>query len=133
MVHLCVGSIDPLVEIVMMPERRFKLKPVKTDFKSKNANPFYGKDFKMYVRSLYSWTPAHMYVRRISGFLHYKNVKETLLDLSGSVLTLTVFDHDYIKKNKFCGMVVINCAEIPRLPSGSSGLDDASAPQWNLT
>ena len=46
---LYVGSIDPLVEIVLMPERRFKIKAVKTDFKSKEANPFYGKDFKMYV------------------------------------------------------------------------------------
>lgn len=60
---------------------------------------------------------------------YYRKVKETLLDMSGSVLTLTVFDHDYIKKNEFCGMVVINCAEIPRLPSGSSGLDDPNAPQ----
>jgi len=49
--------------------------------------------------------------------------------MSGSVLSLTVFNHDYIKKNEFCGMVVIDCAEIPRLPSGSSGIDDENAPQ----
>lgn len=49
--------------------------------------------------------------------------------MSGSVLSLTVFDHDYIKRNEFCGMVVISCGEIPRLPSGSSGLDDPNAPQ----
>lgn len=49
--------------------------------------------------------------------------------MSGSVLTLTVFDHDYIKKNEFCGIVVVDCGEIPRLPSGSSGLDDPNAPQ----
>ena len=49
--------------------------------------------------------------------------------MSGSVLSLTVFDHDYIKKNVFCGMVVLDCAEIPRLPSGSSGIDDPNAPQ----
>ena len=32
-----------------MPEKRFKIKPVKTDFKSKDLNPTYYKDFKMYV------------------------------------------------------------------------------------
>ena len=44
-----LGYSDPLVEIVLMPERRFKIRPVKTDFKSKDLNPFYGKDFKMYA------------------------------------------------------------------------------------
>ena len=32
-----------------MPEERFKIKPVKTEYKSKELNPFYAKDFKMYV------------------------------------------------------------------------------------
>ena len=44
-----VGLSDPYVEIVMMPERRFKIKALKTDFKSKDVCPTYYKDFKMYV------------------------------------------------------------------------------------
>ena len=55
---LYVGSVDPLIEIVLMPERRFKIKAVKTDFKSKEANPFYGKDFKMYVHFMMVWCVA---------------------------------------------------------------------------
>jgi len=43
------GYSDPYVDIVLMPERRFKIKSVKTDFKSKDLNPTYYKEFKMYV------------------------------------------------------------------------------------
>ena len=49
--------------------------------------------------------------------------------MSGSVLTLTVYDHDYITRNEFAGMVVIEGAEIPRLPGGSISIDDPNAPQ----
>jgi len=59
----------------------------------------------------------------------YRKVKEDLLDMSGSVLTLTVYDHDYITRNEFAGMVVIEGTEIPRLPGGSSSIDDPNAPQ----
>ena len=44
-----IGTSDPYVDIVLMPERRFKIKSVKTDFKHKDLNPTYYKDFKMYV------------------------------------------------------------------------------------
>lgn len=44
-----IGLSDPLVEIVLMPEKRFKIKALKTDFKTKDLNPSYYKDFKMYV------------------------------------------------------------------------------------
>ena len=43
------GSSDPYVQIVLMPERRFKIKAVKTDHKHKELNPTYYKEFKMYV------------------------------------------------------------------------------------
>ncbi|XP_065899170.1 BAI1-associated protein 3-like isoform X2 [Dysidea avara] len=98
------GYSDPFVDIVLMPERRFKIKSVKTDFKSKDLNPTYYKEFKI-------------------------KVKENLLDMSGSVLTLTVYDHDYITRNEFAGIVTIDGAEIPRLPGGSFSIDDPNAPQ----
>lgn len=43
------GFSDPYVEILLMPEERFKIKPVKTDYKKKELNPFFAKDFKVYV------------------------------------------------------------------------------------
>ena len=45
------GYSDPYVYIALMPERRFKTKPVKTDYKSKDLNPTYYKEFNMYVCS----------------------------------------------------------------------------------
>ena len=47
--HCPVGYSDPYVDIMLMPERRFKIKSMKTDFKSKDVNPTYYKEFKMYV------------------------------------------------------------------------------------
>jgi len=44
-----IGFSDPYVYIVLMPERRFKVKAAKTDYKSKNLNPSYYKEFNMYV------------------------------------------------------------------------------------
>ena len=35
-----------------MPERRFQIKPVETDHKSKDLNPTYYKEFDMYVGSV---------------------------------------------------------------------------------
>jgi len=49
LIHLCVGLSDPYVQIVLMPERRFQIKPVETDHKSKDLNPSYYKEFNMYV------------------------------------------------------------------------------------
>ena len=46
-ISLCTGKSDPYVEILLMPEERFKIKPVKTDYKSKELNPFYAKEFEM--------------------------------------------------------------------------------------
>ena len=46
---VCTGLSDPYVEIQLMPGERFKIKPVKTDYKSKELNPFYAKEFEMYV------------------------------------------------------------------------------------
>ncbi|XP_065899176.1 BAI1-associated protein 3-like isoform X2 [Dysidea avara] len=98
------GYSDPYVYIALMPERRFKTKPVKTDYKSKDLNPTYYKEFNM-------------------------KIKENLLDMSGSVLTLTVYNHNYVQRDDFAGMVVIEGVEIPRLPGGSSNIDDPNAPQ----
>ena len=49
--------------------------------------------------------------------------------MSGSTLTLTVFDHDYLSRDDFAGIVVIDGTEIPRLPGGISNIDDPNAPQ----
>ena len=46
----CAGLSDPFVEVQLMPEERFKIKPVKTAYKSKELNPFYAKEFEMYVK-----------------------------------------------------------------------------------
>ena len=48
--------------------------------------------------------------------------------MSGSVLTLGIYSHHLIS-NEFVGMVVIEGVEIPRLPGGSSNIDDPNAPQ----
>ena len=58
-----------------------------------------------------------------------RNVKEDLLNMQGSSLSLTALDYDRFTKNDYCGMVVLSCEEIPRLPYGSSGIDNANAPQ----
>ena len=62
-------------------------------------------------------------------FSSSKNVKEELLDTSGSCISLTVLDYDRYTKNDYCGMVVLSCEDIPRLPSGFSGIDSENAPQ----
>ena len=49
--------------------------------------------------------------------------------MSGSSLSLTMLDYDRFTKNDYCGMVMISCEEIPRLPNGYSGIDNANAPQ----
>jgi len=56
-------------------------------------------------------------------------IKEDLLNMSGSVLTLSVYDRDVVRKDDFAGMVVIECTEIPRLPGRSCSIDDPNAPQ----
>ena len=48
--------------------------------------------------------------------------------MTGSVLTLSVYDRDFVKDD-FAGMVVIEGTEIPRLPGGSSDIDDPNTPQ----
>ena len=48
--------------------------------------------------------------------------------MTGSVLTLSVYDRDTVKDD-FAGMVVVEGREIPRLPGGSSNIDDPKAPQ----
>ncbi|XP_065899172.1 protein unc-13 homolog D-like [Dysidea avara] len=98
------GFSDPYVYIALMPQRRFKTKPVKTDYMKKTLNPTYYKEFNI-------------------------KIKENLLDMPGSVLALTVYDHDLLKRDDFAGMVVIEGVEIPRLPGGSANIDDPNAPQ----
>ena len=48
--------------------------------------------------------------------------------MSGSVLSLSVYSHHLIG-HEFVGMVVIEGTEIPRLPGGSSDIDDPNVPQ----
>ena len=43
------GFSDPYVQLLLMPERKLKIKAVKTDYKNKELNPTYYKEFKMYV------------------------------------------------------------------------------------
>ena len=58
-----------------------------------------------------------------------RKIKESLLDKPGSVLTLTVYNHNYVQRDAFAGIVSIDGTEIPRLPGGSSNIDDPNAPQ----
>jgi len=62
------------------------------------------------------------------SYIFFRKVKENLLDVSGSVLTLNIYSHHFIS-NDFLGMVVIDGTEIPRLPCGLSNIDDPNAPQ----
>jgi len=49
--------------------------------------------------------------------------------MPGSVLTMTVYNHNYVQRDDFVGIVTIAGAEIPRLPGGSSNIDNPDAPQ----
>ena len=47
---------------MLMPEKRFEIKAVETDYKSKDLNPTYYKDFKMYVLQCYLVNPEWVYI-----------------------------------------------------------------------
>ena len=54
--------------------------------------------------------------------------------MEGTVLLLSVFDHDIVGANDFAGMCVVACKDIPRLASPEESLIDPNAPQRkNLT
>lgn len=58
------------------------------------------------------------------------------MDVDGTVLLLSVFDHDLVGSNDFAGMCVIACKDIPRIlsPQASFVITDPNAPQRaNLT
>ena len=56
------------------------------------------------------------------------------MDIEGTVLLLSVFDHDVVGSNDFAGMCVVACKDIPRIASPRVSLTDPSAPQKkNLT
>ena len=48
--------------------------------------------------------------------------------MPGSVLTLSIYNHHLIS-NEFLGIAIIDGTEIPRLPGGSSNIDDPNASQ----
>lgn len=43
------GSSDPYVEVLLMPEDRLNVKAVKTESIKSTLNPYYQKEFNMYV------------------------------------------------------------------------------------
>ena len=54
--------------------------------------------------------------------------------MEGTVLLLSVFDHDIVGANDFAGMCVVACKDIPRLASPEESLMDPRSPQKkNLT
>ncbi|XP_065899181.1 BAI1-associated protein 3-like isoform X3 [Dysidea avara] len=97
------GPCNPYVQISLMPKGRFDIGAVKTQHKTKDVNPEYYTEFNI-------------------------KVEENFLDMSGSVLTLSIYNHHLIS-NEFLGIAIIDGTEIPRLPSGSSNIDDPNAPQ----
>ena len=67
-------------------------------------------------------------------FYLYRPAKSTEMDVEGTVLLLSVFDHDVIGANDFAGMCVVACKDIPQLASPEASLTDPDAPQRkNLT
>lgn len=56
------------------------------------------------------------------------------MEKDGTVLLLSVFDHDIVGANDFAGMCVVACKDIPQLASPEMSLVDPNAPQRkNLT
>lgn len=51
------------------------------------------------------------------------------MDTEGTVLLLSVFDHDVVGTNDFAGMCVVACKDIPRMASPEASLIDPNAPQ----
>ena len=54
------------------------------------------------------------------------------MDKDGTVLLLTIFDHDVIGSNDFAGMCVVACKSIPRLRSTKASFDPATTQPKNL-
>jgi len=54
MTYLCAGSSDPYVEVLLMPEDWLNIKAVKTDHIKGTLNPYYQKEFNMYVKQFLS-------------------------------------------------------------------------------
>lgn len=50
------------------------------------------------------------------------------MDRDGSILLLTIFDHDVIGSNDFAGMCVVDCQTMPRLRSAKACFEP-NAPQ----
>ena len=64
----------------------------------------------------------------------YSPAKLPDMDKEGTVLLLSVFDHDIVGANDFAGMCVVACKDIPHLSSPEESLIDPNAPQRkNLT
>lgn len=64
----------------------------------------------------------------------YSPAKQMELDMDGTVLLLSVFDHDIVSANDFAGMCVVACKGIPQLISSEASLTDPDSPQRkNLT
>ena len=56
------------------------------------------------------------------------------IDIEGTILLLSVFDHDIVGANDFAGVCVVACKDIPQLISPEASLTDPDAPQRkNLT
>ena len=64
----------------------------------------------------------------------YSPATQTEMDVEGTVLLLSVFDHDIVGANDFAGMCVVSCKDLPQLVSPEASLTDPDAPQRkNLT
>ena len=63
------------------------------------------------------------------NILHSRPAKQHEVYADGTVLLLTVFNHNLIGHNQFIGMCVIACKDIPRLASPESSLTDPTSTQ----
>ena len=62
-------------------------------------------------------------------YVYCRPANQTEVDRNGTVLLLSVFDHDVFGTNDFAGMCVVACKDIPRLSSSQTSLTDPRATQ----
>lgn len=58
---------------------------------------------------------------------HHRAADGQFLETEGAILLLSVFDHDIIRSNDFCGICVVPCKDIPFLSPAESAFSDPNA------
>ena len=60
---------------------------------------------------------------------YHRSADRQFLETEGAILLLSVFDHDIIRSNDFCGLCVVPCKDIPLLSPAESAFSDPNAVQ----